>query len=120
MDAVAGSVIVGLRDDLRDRARLVMNHAPGAADASEMVGGGERRPIDDLDAEHAPAVAVDDGMRFGAGNMRSAGVFKDVLPASDDGGSPDQRRPAGVDTGDVVIIRPEAGEYRDIPAAKAA
>src|SRR5438309_1769148 len=104
--ARAGRVLVGLLDDLCDRARLVMNEAPAVVDAPEMVGGGKRRPADDLDAEHARTVAVDDHLRLGTDDLRPLRILQDIAPASDHGGAPDDGWPARMDAGDRVVIRP--------------
>src|SRR5260221_12781199 len=49
-------VVLGLE---RDRAGVVMDHPPGAADAPEPVRRRERRGADDLDAQHPSLVARD-------------------------------------------------------------
>lgn len=67
---------MGLLNDLRDRARLVVNETPAVGDALEMVGRRKRRAVDDLDAEHARTVAVDDRPRFGADDLRPLGFCR--------------------------------------------
>ena len=104
MDAVARSIVFRLLDNLRNRARLVMDETPAVADAPKMVGCGQSGAIDDLDAEHARAVAVDDGLRLGADDLRPFRILQDVAPASDHGGAADDRGPAGMDAGDGLSL----------------
>src|SRR3954471_7952014 len=96
MDAVARSIVLSLLDNLRDRAGLVVHQAPVVADAPKMVGSGQCCAVDDLDAEHARAVAIDDGLRFRADDLRPFRTLQDVAPASDHCAPPDDGRPAGM------------------------
>src|SRR3954452_18132203 len=97
MDAMARSIVLSLLDNLRDRARLMVHQAPVVADAPKMVGGRQCRAIDDLDAEHARAVAVDDARRSRATDLCPSRTLQDVAPASDPRGPADDGRPAGMD-----------------------
>src|SRR3954447_22613875 len=103
MDAMARSIVLSLLDNLRDRARLVVHQAPVVADAPKMVGRSQCRAVDDLDAEHARAVAIDDGLRFRAHDLRPFRALQDIAPASDHRGPADDGRPAGMNAGNGVI-----------------
>src|SRR4051812_19687579 len=92
-----------------------MHEAPDPVDAPEAVTGGQRRPVDNLNTEDAPAIAVDDGIGFGTDDVRTGRVVQDVAPASDHGCMPDDGRPARMDTGDLVVFRPEPDEVLDVP-----
>ncbi|MGY4303118.1 hypothetical protein ACVIJ6_000361 [Bradyrhizobium sp. USDA 4369] len=99
--------VVLRRYELRNRTRLMVHHPPDAADACEVIGGGERRPIHQLDAENVAVVAVDDRVRIGTDDLRPTRMVDDIAPGSDHGGAANDRRPSRMDAGDAVAIGPE-------------
>lgn len=99
--------VVVRRRELRDRPRLMVHHPPDAADAREVIGGGERCPIHQLDAQNVAVVAVDDRVRIGADDLGPSRIVDDVAPGSDHRAAANDRRPSRMDAGDAVAIGPE-------------
>src|ERR1051326_7944595 len=76
--------LLALVDRHRDRARLMMHHAPGAAEAPVHVCGAEqRRSLDDLDAHDAALVAGDAGGVVAVGDALAGRARQDIAVGID-------------------------------------
>src|SRR5690348_16339901 len=84
-----------------------MYQPPVAVDALEIIGGCERCALHQLDAQHARLILRHDGLRLGANDLWPLRILQDVAPAAKHGGTADDRRPAWMDTGDRLLIRPQ-------------
>jgi hypothetical protein len=97
---------------------MMMHHLPAGFLVKEDVGRGEKRLLDVLVTENVGDVGKDVSGGVPADDRGRCRVGQDGAPALHDAVAADERRPSGMDTGDVRAARPQLVHCLDVAAGE--